>query len=106
MGCILIIDDEEDLVALLREELEARGHAVLTAADGEEGVRQARKQPDLIILDIMMPNLNGYEVCRAIRDEVMCPIIFLSAKQSEMDRIAAFNLGGDDYVQKPFGCAS
>mgnify|MGYP001158006732 FL=1 len=103
MACILIIDDEEDLVSLLREELEARGHTVLTAGDGEAGVRQARKQPDLIILDIMMPNLNGYEVCRAIRDEVMCPIIFLSAKQSEMDRITAFNLGGDDYVLKPFG---
>ncbi|REJ12006.1 MAG: DNA-binding response regulator [Paenibacillaceae bacterium] len=103
MACILIIDDEEDLVSLLREELEARGHTVLTASDGEAGVRQARKQPDLIILDIMMPNLNGYEVCRAIRDEVMCPIIFLSAKQSEMDRITAFNLGGDDYVLKPFG---
>jgi len=103
MGCILIIDDEEDLTALLREELEARGHTVLTAADGEEGVRQARKQPDLIILDIMMPNLNGFEVCRAIRDEALCPIIFLSAKQSEADRIRAFNLGGDDYVMKPFG---
>ncbi|OUM95595.1 MAG: DNA-binding response regulator [Thermobacillus sp. ZCTH02-B1] len=103
MACILIIDDEEDLVSLLREELEARGHEVLTAADGEEGVKLARKQPDLILLDIMMPHLDGYEVCRAIRDEVMCPILFLSAKQSEMDRITAFNLGGDDYIPKPFG---
>lgn len=102
MNCILLIDDEEDLVALLREELEARGHDVLTAYDGEEGVRQARKLPDLIILDIMMPNLNGFEVCRAIRDEVMCPIIFLSAKQSEADRLKGFSLGGDDYVLKPF----
>ncbi|MED0680949.1 response regulator transcription factor [Aneurinibacillus thermoaerophilus] len=102
MSCILLVDDEEDLVALLREELEARGHDVLTAYDGEEGVRQARKLPDLIILDIMMPNLNGFEVCRAIRDEVMCPIIFLSAKQSEADRLKGFSLGGDDYVLKPF----
>ncbi|GFN31386.1 response regulator transcription factor [Paenibacillus xylaniclasticus] len=103
MSCILIIDDEEDLVALLKEELEDRGHAVLTACDGEEGVRQAKQLPDLIILDIMMPSLNGFEVCRAIRDEVMCPILFLSAKQSEADRIKAFTLGGDDYILKPFG---
>jgi len=102
MSCILIIDDEEDLVGLLKDELEERGHTVLTAYDGEEGVRQAKKLPDLIILDIMMPNMNGFEVCRAIRDEVMCPIIFLSAKQSEADRITGFTLGGDDYVLKPF----
>jgi DNA-binding response OmpR family regulator len=75
---------------------------VLVAYDGEEGVRLARKQPDLIILDIMMPNLNGFEVCRAIRDEVLCPILFLSAKQSEADRLRGFSLGGDDYVLKPF----
>jgi len=103
MSSILIIDDAVDLVTLLKDELEARGHEVLTAYDGEEGVRQAKKQPDLIILDIMMPNMDGFEVCRAIRDEVLCPIIFLSAKQSEADRIKGFNLGGDDYVLKPFG---
>lgn len=103
MSCILIIDDERDLVTLLKDELEARGHQVLTAYDGEEGVRLAKELPDLIILDIMMPNMNGFEVCRAIRDEVLCPIIFLSAKQSEADRIKGLTLGGDDYVVKPFG---
>jgi len=102
MSRILVIDDEKDLVALLREELQARGHEVLVAYDGEEGVRLARKQPDLILLDIMMPNLDGFEVCRAIRDEVLCPILFLSAKQSEADRLRGFSLGGDDYVLKPF----
>jgi DNA-binding response OmpR family regulator len=104
MSSILIIDDEEDLVTLLKDELEARGHEVLTAHDGEEGVKLAmRQQPDLIILDIMMPSMNGFEVCRAIRDRVLCPIIFLSAKQSETDRVKGFTLGGDDYVVKPFG---
>lgn len=103
VSSILIIDDSEDLVNLLKDELTARGHEVLTASDGGEGVELAKKQPDLIILDIMMPNMNGYDVCRAIRDEVLCPIIFLSAKQSEADRVKAFSLGGDDFVVKPFG---
>ena len=103
VSSILIIDDSEDLVNLLKDELTARGHEVLTASDGGEGVELAKRQPDLIILDIMMPNMNGYDVCRAIRDEVLCPIIFLSAKQSEADRVKAFSLGGDDFVVKPFG---
>jgi len=100
---ILIIDDERDLVMLLEDELKARGHAVLAAYDGQAGIELAKKQPDLIILDIMMPGANGFDVCRAIRDDVLCPIIFLSAKQSETDRIKGLNLGGDDYVVKPFG---
>ncbi|AGI38205.1 response regulator transcription factor [Thermoclostridium stercorarium] len=100
---ILIIDDEKDLVMLLEDELKARGHEVIVAYDGREGIKLSRCQPDLIILDIMMPEENGFEVCRAIRDEVLCPIIFLSAKQTEADKIKALNLGGDDYVVKPFG---
>ncbi|HZK84187.1 MAG TPA: response regulator transcription factor [Desulfosporosinus sp.] len=102
MSKILIIDDEEDLVALLKDTLERRGHLVLTAYDGNNGVEKAFAQPELIILDIMMPGMNGYEVCRRIRDVVMCPIIFLSAKQTETDRIRSFALGGDDYITKPF----
>ncbi|AGC67125.1 putative subtilin biosynthesis regulatory protein SpaR [Thermoclostridium stercorarium subsp. stercorarium DSM 8532] len=103
MSKILIIDDEKDLVMLLEDELKARGHEVIVAYDGREGIKLSRCQPDLIILDIMMPEENGFEVCRAIRDEVLCPIIFLSAKQTEADKIKALNLGGDDYVVKPFG---
>ncbi|MGN7760752.1 response regulator transcription factor [Paenibacillus sp. 22594] len=103
MSRILIIDDEEALVQLLTDELEAKGHEVLSAADGIEGVRLAEREPDLIILDIMMPGMNGFEVCRSIRDEVSCPIIFLSARQSEADRVRGLTLGGDDYVIKPFG---
>ena len=103
MSTILIIDDEKDLVSLLDKKLRLKGHEVLTANNGKAGIELISKQPDLIILDIMMPEINGFEVCRMIRDDVICPIIFLSAKQSEMDKIKGFNLGGDDYITKPFG---
>ncbi|SEF22647.1 DNA-binding response regulator, OmpR family, contains REC and winged-helix (wHTH) domain [Streptococcus gallolyticus] len=103
MGKILIIDDEIELVALLQDELEELGHQVLTAYDGVNGVALAKQQPDLILLDIMMPEMDGFEVCRKIRNEVLCPILFLSAKQSESDKIRALTLGGDDYISKPFG---
>ncbi|MNO25901.1 Transcriptional regulatory protein YycF [compost metagenome] len=103
MSRILIIDDEEALVLLLTDELKAKGHEVLAAYDGNEGVRLADGGPDLVILDIMMPGMNGFEVCRSIRDRVSCPIIFLSARQSEADRVRGLTLGGDDYVIKPFG---
>lgn len=102
MSTILIIDDEEDLVALLKDSLERKGHTVLTATNGIQGAKMAEEQPELIILDIMMPGMNGYEVCRKIRDIVFCPIIFLSAKQLENERIKGLALGGDDYVTKPF----
>ena len=103
MSKILIIDDEKELVMLLADELKSKGHQVLSAYDGEMGIELARKQPDLIILDVMMPKIDGFEVCNAIRDDVLCPIIFLSAKQSEADKIKGLNLGGDDYIVKPFG---
>ena len=103
MSKILIIDDEKELVMLLADELKSKGHQVLSAYDGEMGIELARKQPDLIILDVMMPKIDGFEVCNAIRDDVLCPIIFLSAMQSEADKIKGLNLGGDDYIVKPFG---
>ncbi|AND80118.1 response regulator transcription factor [Streptococcus pantholopis] len=103
MSKILIIDDEKDLVMLLQDELEALGHNVLVAYNGMDGLALAKKQPELIILDIMMPGMDGFEVCRRIRDEVLCPILFLSAKQAESDKIRALTLGGDDYISKPFG---
>lgn len=103
MGRILIIDDEAELVSLLEKKLTRNGHEVLTAGDGERGVRLAEQKPDLILLDIMMPEMDGFTVCRTIRDRVSCPILFLSARQSEMDKIKGFTLGGDDYITKPFG---
>ena len=102
MSTILIIDDEKDLVHLLSDELTAYGHQVLTAFDGKTGIALAQEQPDLIQLDDMMPGADGFEVCRAIRDKVPCPILFLSAKQSETDKIKGLTLGGDDYIAKPF----
>ncbi|AFK87268.1 MULTISPECIES: response regulator transcription factor [Thermoanaerobacterium] len=102
MSKILIIDDEKEIADLLKDSLERKGNTVLTAYNGKEGIEKAKDMPDLIVLDIMMPDIDGYEVCSKIRDTVICPIVFLSAKQSEMDRIKGFALGGDDYVVKPF----
>jgi two-component system, OmpR family, lantibiotic biosynthesis response regulator NisR/SpaR len=102
MKTILIIDDEKDMVRLLQDTLEGKGYNVFTADDGDTGILLARKQPDLIILDIMMPGTDGFEVCRQIRDVVLCPILFLSAKQYEQDRIKSLAIGGDDYIGKPF----
>ena len=104
MSKILIIDDERDLVALLAKKLRTNGHEVFTAYDGRAGAELARRElPDLILLDIMMPEMDGFDVCRAIRDEVLCPILFLSARQAESDKIQGLTLGGDDYITKPFG---
>ncbi|PTQ57214.1 MAG: Two-component response regulator [Candidatus Carbobacillus altaicus] len=99
---ILIIDDEADWVELLRDTLEQKGYQVTVAYDGLSGLEKARERPDLILLDIMMPGLDGYELCQRIRDAVLIPILFLSAKQSETDKIKALALGGDDYIVKPF----
>lgn len=104
MSNILIIDDERDLVELLAKKLRSNGHEVFTAYDGRAGAALAkREQPDLILLDIMMPEMDGFDVCRAIRDDVVCPILFLSARQAETDKIQGLTLGGDDYITKPFG---
>lgn len=103
MSKILIIDDERELTALLEKKLKMKGHEVMTADDGRKGIELAKRQPDLIILDIMMPEADGFEVCLAIRNDVLCPILFLSAKQSETDKIKGLTLGGDDYITKPFG---
>ena len=99
---ILIVDDEGDMVSFIKDALASDGYEVLAAYNGEQAVKYAATQPDLILLDIMMPDLNGYEVCQKIRDTVECPIIFLSALQGEVDKIKGLALGGDDYLTKPF----
>lgn len=78
------------------------GYNVLTAYNGFDGIEMSRKKPDLIILDIMMPDIDGFNVCNLIRDNVDCPILFLSAKDSEKDKIKGLAIGGDDYITKPF----
>lgn len=103
MNCkILIADDEPDILSMLRSFFESRGYTVLTAANGADTLKQAERQPDLILLDINMPRMDGLEVCRRIRDHVSCPILFLTARIEDTDKVKGFAVGGDDYVVKPF----
>jgi len=100
---ILIVEDEKDIVRLLKYNLEKEGYTPLVASDGETGLAMAKKEnPDLILLDLMLPKLDGMQVCRAIRQESQVPIIMLTAKKEEIDRIIGLELGADDYVSKPF----
>lgn len=99
---LLVVDDEPDIVTMLKNYFELNGYDVLTAANGLEAVAQAEKQPDLILLDINMPDLDGIEVCLRIRDFVCCPILFLTARIDDADKIKGFGVGADDYIVKPF----
>lgn len=99
---ILIVDDEEDIVSLLKICFEAQGYLVLTAYNGNEALEKLNQHPDLILLDIMMPDRDGFEVCGQIREIVDCPIIFLTAKVEDEDVIKGLGLGADDYLLKPF----
>jgi DNA-binding response OmpR family regulator len=103
MPTILLVEDETTLAETLRYNLEREGYSVMIAADGVQGLEQARReQPDLIVLDIMLPRLDGFSVCRIIRQESDVPIMMLTARQDEVDRIAGLELGADDYISKPF----
>jgi DNA-binding response OmpR family regulator len=101
-GKILLADDEASIVEFIQDALEDEGYEVLVAYNGDEVFKQLAYKPDLIILDIMMPGPDGFEVCRAVREVVDCPIIFLSARYAETDRIQGLAVGGDDYIVKPF----
>ncbi len=99
---ILIADDEIDIVTMLKSYFEFNGYDVLTAVNGLEAVERAGQQPDIILLDINMPDIDGMEVCSRIRDFVSCPILFLTARVEESDKIKGFGVGADDYIVKPF----
>jgi DNA-binding response OmpR family regulator len=100
---ILVVDDEARIVKLVRDYLERAGFHVLTARDGETALTVARvEQPDLIVLDLMLPGTDGLDVCRRLRRESGVPIIMLTARVEEADRIVGLELGADDYVTKPF----
>lgn len=99
---ILIADDDAELVKMLKSYFELKGYEVLTAADGAEVLGRIQREPDIILLDINMPRMDGLEVCRTIRDKVSCPILFLTAKVEEQDRVNGLMMGGDDYILKPF----
>lgn len=99
---ILIADDERDILLMLGRFFEGKGFRVLPACSGEEALQQAEKQPDIILLDINMPGTDGLEVCRRIRDHISCPILFLTARIEDEDKVQGFAAGGDDYIVKPF----
>ena len=100
---VLVIEDEPTLVATLRYNLEREGHKVLTATDGEAGLSLARSQrPDVVLLDLMLPGMGGLELCRILRRETTVPILILTAKAEETDKVVGLELGADDYVTKPF----
>src|SRR5919108_692018 len=100
---ILIIEDEEGIIHLLKLYLKDAGYDVVVAKDGADGLAlHARERPDLVILDIMLPALDGFEVCRRIRSWSSTPILILTARVAEDDRVQGFDLGADDYLVKPF----
>jgi phosphate regulon transcriptional regulator PhoB len=103
---ILIVEDDRDIVEMVEYNLKEEGYTTVSALNGEDGVNSARRErPDLIILDIMLPVMDGFEVCRALKSEeatARIPIIVLSAKSQETDKVVGLELGADDYVTKPF----
>lgn len=104
MPRVLIVEDELSLRETLAYSLERDGYEVLTAADGLDALKVARSQrPDLILLDVMLPGMNGIEVCRTLRREMNVPILMLTARAEEIDRVVGLEVGADDYVTKPFG---
>ena len=101
---ILVVDDEPTLRETLAENLEIEGFRVVTAGDGRSALERFHQSPpDLVVLDLMLPELSGIEVCRAIRRESDVPILMLTARDSELDKVVGLELGADDYVTKPFG---
>ena len=99
---LLIVDDEPDIVAMLASFFTGKGYQVLTAQSGREALLRAEQSPDLILLDVSMPDLDGLAVCQAIRDHISCPILFLTARIEDTDKVRGFSVGGDDYILTPF----
>lgn len=99
---ILAADDEPDVLSLLKDYFEINGYEVITAENGKVVLEKIRLNPDIILLDVNMPDMDGISVCKAIRDYISCPILFLTAKVEDCDKIMGFAAGGDDYIIKPF----
>ena len=100
---ILIVEDDTNLLTALKYNLQKDGYDVITSTDGAEAVETARKaKPDLIVLDVMLPKMNGFDVCRILRKEMIVPILMLTAKAEETDKVVGLELGADDYMTKPF----
>lgn len=99
---LLIVDDEPDIVSMLASFFTGKGYQILTAHSGAESLKKIEQTPDIILLDINMPDMDGLEVCELIRDRVSCPILFLTARIEDADKVKGFSVGGDDYILKPF----
>ncbi|MCB0053905.1 MAG: response regulator, partial [Caldilinea sp.] len=100
---VLVVEDEPSLIETLDYTLRRQGYDVITATDGRKALELARIQrPDLIILDIMLPGLDGFEVCRIVRQEMNVPILMLTARTEEVDKVVGLEMGADDYMTKPF----
>jgi len=99
---VLVVEDDAQIVRVLRLELEHEGYVVDTASDGLAGLEKALKEPDLVILDVMLPKMDGLEVCTRLRTKSTVPIIMLTAKDRIPDRVSGLDLGADDYLTKPF----
>jgi len=99
---ILIVDDEKGIVAMLKNYFQMQGYTVYTAFDGNEALNKISVQPDIILLDITMPEIDGLTVCQRIRQHILCPILFLTARIETADKIKGFDAGADDYIVKPF----
>ncbi|MBD5654960.1 MAG: response regulator transcription factor [Candidatus Eremiobacteraeota bacterium] len=99
---VLVVEDDAQIVRVLRLELEHEGYAVETASDGLSGLEKALKEPDLVILDVMLPKMDGLEVCTRVRAKSTVPIIMLTAKDRIPERVSGLDLGADDYLTKPF----
>lgn len=99
---ILIVDDEKGIVAMLRNYFELLGYQVYTAYNGAEALQKITYQPEIILLDINMPEMDGLTVCDKIREHISCPVLFLTARIETADKIKGFHVGGDDYIIKPF----
>ena len=103
MAKILIIEDDKNIAGLEKDYLEMNGYETKIVADGLEGVKEARtKVYDLIIIDVMLPTINGFDICAMIRDELSIPMIIVSARNDDIDKIKGLGLGADDYITKPF----
>jgi two-component system response regulator VicR len=101
---ILVVEDEKSISDIIKFNLEKEGFEVLTAYDGEEAVNKARtSDPDMILLDVMLPKIDGFTVCKQVRETSTVPIIMLTAKEEEVDKVLGLELGADDYMTKPFG---
>jgi two-component system, OmpR family, KDP operon response regulator KdpE len=102
-GHILVVDDEPRLLAFLRSELKASGYQVSVAQDGKGALRAAAARgPDLVILDVMLPDMDGFEVCRRLREESSVPVLMLTARTNDTDKVEGLDAGADDYLTKPF----